>query len=238
MIKKGFGTSPSCPSILSWRVNVVSLAFGLMNRFNYARKFTLILAIFMLPLLTLAVGKLDSLYERYADARRELNGLNGLRQYLTVYFKAAQLASIYPAAMVKGDVGAREQWQSTNQAFSQIRDTFLGELKASGHSQPQPDSLTFKPELERFTGQGIEQLYSIEMGPVLALGGAMKEVAVDSGSHAGLRPAGLSPYGDSFHPSITTPCNPQPELELFWLCHGLRLFKFRLQECLPQPGRR
>lgn len=160
---------------------MVRLAFGLMNRFNYARKFTLILVIFMLPLLTLAVGKLDSLYERYADARRELNGLNGLRQYLTVYFKAAQLASMYPAAMVKGDAGAREQWQSTNQAFSQIRDTFLGELKASGHSQPKPDSLTFKPELERFTGQGIEQLYSIEMGPVLALGGAMKEVAVDSG---------------------------------------------------------
>lgn len=48
-------------------------------------------------------------------------------------------------------------------------------------------------------------------------------------AYAGLRPAGLSPYGDSFHPPITTPCDPQPELELFWLCHGLRLFKFRLK---------
>ena len=160
---------------------MVSLAFGLMNRFNYARKFTLILVIFMLPLLTLAVGKLDSLFERYADARRELNGLNGLRQYLTAYFKAAQIASMYPAAIVKGDAGAREQWQGANQEFAQIKDGLLAELKASGHSQPKPESLAFKPELENFTGQGVERLYGIEMGPVLALGRVMKAVAVDTG---------------------------------------------------------
>ncbi|VVP85398.1 hypothetical protein PS922_02221 [Pseudomonas fluorescens] len=156
---------------------MVGLAFGLMNRFSYARKFSLILVIFMLPLLTLAVGKLDSLYDRYADASRELNGLNGLRQYLTAYLKGAQLASIYPAAMVKGDAGAREQWQDANQSFAQIKNALLGELK----SQSKPDSLAFKPELESFTGQGVERLYSSEMGPVLALDRAMKEVVVNSG---------------------------------------------------------